>query len=208
MAVITISRQFGAGGKTLGTRIAKETGYILIDDEIIERVAKEAKVTPTWVKSLESDEGGWLTKFITGTGPFRVGYADPTAVRQGFIDGHIYVELLHKVIAKIADEGNCVIIGRGGQYVLHDREDTLHLLMVAEEKDRVEFMQDTYKLSKANASKIVEKMDHRRNNLFRYYGKDDYDDPYMYDLSLNMSRIDMDTATGIVLKLLSSRQMI
>ncbi len=209
MAVITISRQFGAGGKTLGARIAEETGYILIDQEIIERVAMEANVTSTWVKSIENDSGGWLTKFITGMGPFRIGHIDPAVnSQQGYIDGHIYVELLYKIIPRIVQEGNCVIVGRGGQYVLQDREDAVHLLMVATLEERVKFMESNYNLTASHASKIVRKMDQRRTNLFRYFGKDDYNQPYLYDLSLNMSRIDIGMAADIVMKLLSARKFI
>ena len=74
MSVITISRQFGAGGKTLGEMIAKQLGYTFVDDEIIQLVARKAKVSTNWVESIEKEAGGKLLKFMSGL------------VRKSFVD--------------------------------------------------------------------------------------------------------------------------
>ena len=65
MAVITISRQFGAGGKTLGKRVAEKLGYPMIDNEIINKVAEMAKVSDDWVHSIEQEAGGKMMNFIS-----------------------------------------------------------------------------------------------------------------------------------------------
>ena len=64
MAVITISRQFGAGGITLGKKIAKQLGYSFYDSEIIQRVAKQANVSTRWVESMEKEAGGKMQRII------------------------------------------------------------------------------------------------------------------------------------------------
>ncbi len=204
MAVITISREFGAGGKTLGTILSEKTGYSLIDQEIIEKVAEEANVSPDWIKSIENESRGWLTKFMFGKGPYRVGYADPILLNQdGYIDGHIYIELLHKIMPKIADEGNTIIVGRGGQCILKDRKDAIHLLLVAKPEDRLKFMENTYNMSSRQATMIVERMNKRRANLFQYFGVKDYNSPQRYHMVLNISKVGMDKAAQMVLALLS-----
>ena len=206
MAVITISREFGAGGKTLGTILSEKTGYSLIDQGMIEKVAQEANVSPEWIKSIENESRGWLTKFMFGKGPYRVGYSDSVILNQdGYVDGHVYVELLQKIMPKIADEGNTIIIGRGGQYILKDREDAIHLLLVAKLEDRVKFMENTYNMSERQASMIVERMNKRRGNFFQYFGVKDFNSPVLYHMILNMSKITMDKAAEIVLALLSMK---
>ena len=76
MSVITIARQFGAGGKTLGSLVADKLGYALVDEEIVEMVAQEASVSPDWVDAIAKETGseGVLTRLMSKLGPFRKGY--------------------------------------------------------------------------------------------------------------------------------------
>ncbi len=205
MAIITISRQFGAGGRTLGNLLSEKLGYSLFDEDIIEKVAQEARVSPNWVKSIENEAGGTLLRYISGMGPFRKSYVDRLSDhRKGYIDGHIYVDLLHKIIGQMADDNNMVIIGRGGQYILKDHPDAIHLLMIADLEDRVAFMERHYNLSRKQATLVVEKQSSRRKNLYRYFGREDYDDPALYHIVLNMSKFDMETASDVVRDVVAS----
>lgn len=205
MGIITISRQFGAGGKTIGRIVAEKLGYQLIDDEIIEHVAKMAKVPLKWAQAVENEAGGTLLKFISGLKPSRKTLVDRCMEDHcGYLDEPTYVELVYKVIERIADEGNAVIIGRGGQYVLQGRKDACHVLLVADQSDRVAFMKKHYHLSTELATEVVDKMSRRRTSIFKKFGKTDYDQPHLYHLVLNMSKIDLKTATDLVLELTSS----
>ncbi len=207
MAIITISREFGAGGRTLGTRVAEALGYNLVDEDIIERVAREANVSPNWVKSIEREAGGRLLRYISGLGPFRKPYLERLTEKQGgYIDGHIYVQLLHKIITQIAEEGNAIIIGRGGQYILRDFPDTFHLLLVADYPNRVRFMEKNYNLSNRQATIIVDKQSKRRMNLYRYFGREDYDQPTLYHLVLNTSKISIDEGVAVASGLVKAKQ--
>lgn len=201
MAVVTISRQFGAGGTTLGKKIAKLLGYTFISDEIITMVAKKAKVSPDWVKSVEREAGGKLQKFISTVVPR--GLVDRILDDQrGYIDEEIYVDLLGQIINKIADEGNCVILGRGGQYILKDRSDAYHVLLIANDAYRTNFMEKHYNLSHSEAVHTIAAEDKRRTNLYRKIGRMDYDRPEHYHLTLNTSRMDLDVATGMIQSLI------
>lgn len=207
MAIITISRQFGAGGRTLGKTISEKTGYNLVDEDIIEKVAQEAKVSPNWVKSIENEAGGTLLRYISGMGPFRKNYVDRLSEhKKGYIDGHIYVDLLHKIIGNMAKEGNMVIIGRGGQYILKEHPDAVHVLLIADLDYRVSFMEKNYNLSKKQATLVVEKQSKRRKNLYRYFGREDYDNPALYHIVLNMNKLDMDTASDVVRDLVKAKE--
>lgn len=202
MSVIAISRQFGAGGKTLGEMISRQLDYIFVDNEIIQLVAKQAKVSTNWVESIEKEAGGRLLKFMSGL--VRKSFIDRILDNErGYIDEEIYVDLLHKIITKIADESNAVILGRGGQYILRDRPDVFHILLVAEKDDRVRFMETHYNLSPAQALQSVNREDKRRSNLYRKFGKENYDQPDLYHLVLNMSKLELDHACDLVCELVS-----
>ncbi len=202
MATITISRQFGAGGRTLGNRVAERLGYAFVDEEIIQMVAKRAKVSTNWVESIEKEAGGRLLKYITKVVP--KSFIDLILNDQrGYIDEEIYVDLLHQIITRLADEGNTVIIGRGSQYILRDRENAYHILLVAQKEDRIKFMEDNYDLSPKEAALVVSRQDKRRTNLYRKFGKEDYDQPHLYDLVINSSKQDLKKAVDLVCKLVA-----
>jgi len=126
MSVITISRQFGAGGRTLGDMVSKKLGYAFYDDQIIQMVASEAKVSHHWVKSIEKEAGSTLLKFITRVG--RKSFVERiSAENGGYIDEEIYVDLLDRIITQLAKEGNAVILGRGSQFILSEFKNAYHL---------------------------------------------------------------------------------
>ncbi|MGD9973808.1 MAG: AAA family ATPase [Desulfatirhabdiaceae bacterium] len=202
MAVVTISRQYGAGGKSLGILLSKELGYALYDEELIQMIAQKAKVSTSWVENMEKEAGGKFSKFISGLIPssFMDRLLDDN---KGYLDEEIYVDILQKLMRKIGDEGNSVIVGRGGQYVLRDDANAFHILMVADLEDRVQFMEQNYDLSPKQALQIVNRQDKRRMNLYRKFGKEDYDQPDLYHIVLNMSKLNLEKACALVKTLIS-----
>ena len=203
MAVITISRQFGAGGITLGKMIAKELGYTFADEDIVKMVAKEANVSPHWVETVEKEAGGKLSRIVTKM------VSKPLVERilkdeRGYIDEEMYLDYLVLIIAQIADEGDVVILGRGGQYILDDHPDAYHILLINDIDNRAKFMMEHYDLSQSKAAQVISREDKRRVNLYRKLGKTDYDDSSLYHLVLNMGRISLEQALKLVCNLVVS----
>lgn len=202
MPVVTVSRQFGAGGRTLGKIVADQLGYSYVDEEIIQMVAARARVSANWVESIEKEAGARLLKYMTRLVP--KSFIDMVLDDRGYIDEEIYVDLLHQIINQLADEGNVVIIGRGSQYILRDRKDTYHILLIADFVDRIKFMEIHYHLSPREASLVVTRQEKRRVNLYRIFGKEDYDQPHLYHMVLNTSKQSPESAAGLVCKLVRS----
>ena len=204
MAVITISRQFGAGGITLGKMIAGSMGYTFADSDIIQRVAKEANVSTDWIESFEKEAGSKLSRFISSMVSKR--WLDRVlSDERGYLDEQIYLDYLVLIIAQFADEGDVVILGRGSQYILNDHPDATHILLVDEFENRVKFMMDRYDMSRKKAERLVVSEDRRRVNLYKRLGKSDYENPLLYHLVLNMGRLDLETAREMVCQLVSHR---
>jgi cytidylate kinase len=206
MPVITISRQFGAGGKTLGRRLADTLGYYYADEDIIDRAVVEVSVAPEGKKILETEPSDKVKIFISKLNPFGTSLMElPLSNKERYIDGFNYVELLNLIIPKIAKDGNAVIVGRGGQYILHDFDDTYHLLLIADEEDRIKFVENYYRVSREKTIKILKRMAKRRVNLYSYFGKKDYDNPKLYGLILNMSKFSIDKAVELISMLINGQ---
>ena len=206
MAVITIARQFGAGGKTMGTVIAEKLGYTLIDEEIVELVAREANVSSDWVDDIERKAGseGLISRILNRFGPLQEGYVK-RAVESNpeLMDGKRYVALLCDIIPRIAAQDNVIIVGRGAQYILAERPDTFHFLLIADLVHRIEFIREHYHLDEKQARIVVAKQSKRRLQLYRFFGRIDYDNPDLYHLVFNMNKVTMDSASAIICQLVA-----
>ena len=155
-------------------------------------------------KTLETEPGDKLKIFISKLNPFGTSLMELTlSDKERHIDGFKYVELLNLIIPKIATDGNAVIVGRGGQYILHDSDDTYHLLLIANKEDRIKFIEENYRVSSTKSIQIIKRMAKRRANLYSHFGKKDYDDPKLYDIILNMSLLSIDKAEKLIYKLIS-----
>jgi cytidylate kinase len=204
MAVITLSRQFGAGGKTLGKRVADTLGYTFADEDIIQLIAEKAKVSPGWVESVEKEAGGRLSRIVNRM------VSKPLVDRvlkdeRGYIDEQIYIDYLVILINQMAEEDNVVFLDRGSQYILNDLPEAYHVLLINTLENRIQFMMDHYDMNAKRAAQIVRNEERRRTNLYRKIGKQDYDQPELYHLVLNMARINLDEATDLILRLVSPK---
>ncbi len=204
MAVITISRQFGAGGRTLGRILADELGYVFADNSIIQKIAKEANVSIDWVKMVEKEGGTKLSRIITGMVSQR--WVERILREDhGYIDEQLYLDYLVLFIAEIADEGNAVILGRGSQYILDDHPDAYNVLLINKLENRKKFMIERYDIPEKKAASIISNEDKRRLNLYSKLGKKDYDDPGLYHIVLNMAHFTPESAVKIILEMIKSK---
>jgi len=204
MAVITISRQFGAGGKTIGQKVSEALGYTFLDEDIIQIIAEKAKVSPGWVESVEKEAGGRLSRIVTKM------VSRPLIDRvlkdeKGYIDEQIYIDYLVVIIAQMAEDGNVVFLDRGSQYILNDFPDAFHILLINTFPNRVKFMMNHYDLSQSRATQVVKSEEKRRMNLYRKIGKQDYDQPELYHMVINMARVDLDDAIQMILQLVQRK---
>lgn len=204
MAVITISRQFGAGGITLGKMVADALGYTFADSDIIQRVAKEANVSTHWVESFEKEAGSKLSRFISSMVSKR--WVDRVlGDERGYLDEQIYLDYLVLIIAQFADEGDVVILGRGSQYILNDHPDAFHILLVDDLENRIKFMMNHYEMPRKKAERMVENEERRRINLYKRVGKSDFESPLLYHLVLNMGKTDLETARDLVCHMVNKK---
>jgi len=213
MAVITISRQFGAGGRTLGQRLAKQLGYRFLDDRIIQALADKAGVSTDFIKSIERQSTGLPSVDSIGSAMSRFmssmlsrSYIERITGSKGYVDEEIYFELLQEVMVAFAREDNVILLGRGGQYILQGYDNAFHILLISDLPHRIQFMQQFYKLSDSEAAKAIKQGDARRSNLYKKLHHEDYNHPHLYHLVLNMSRLGLDAATHAVVQVVQKAE--
>lgn len=204
MATITISRQFGAGGRTLGRQLAKKLGYYYADDVMVREVAQRMNVSHKQVRGFEKEGASnlmkILDKFLSADYISRL-----ISDKYGFVCEEKYVNSIQSIIKGLHEEGNAIIIGRGGQYILKGQKNTFHILLVREMSERVAFLEKKYKMGRTKARKTVNRIDKNRKGFLNFFSGQDntYDEPLMYDLVINMGRVSMDKAEKLVVNLIS-----
>jgi cytidylate kinase len=203
MAVFTVSRQFGAGGRTLGKMIADRLGYVFADSEVVQRIAEAANVSPNFVETVEKESGTKISKVINSM-VYKTLVERVLKSERGYIDERLYLDYLVVIIAQLAEEGNVVILGRGSQYVLNDHPDAYHILLVRDYDNRIKFVEEKYCIPHKKAVMLVNTEDRCRTNLFKKLGKTDFENPNHYHLVLNMDRISFQAALDMACKLIES----
>jgi cytidylate kinase len=202
MSTITISRQFGAGGRTLGKILSKKLGYYCADDVMVKEVADRMNVSTKDVQGFEKEGASnlmkMLDKFISKDYINRL-----ISDRYGYVYEEKYVDSVKAIVQGLHNSGNVVIIGRGSQYILQDEENTLHILLMRELDDRANFLASKYDINVSEARKTVARADKLRKNFLRFFtDNENHDDPLCYDMTINMSRVGMDKAVDLILGLL------
>jgi len=205
MAVITISRQFGAGGRTLGRMVAERLNYKFLDDAVIQELSKRIRVTSESIADMEKIAGGLFSKIVS-TMISRKYMERLAGESSGYIDEVIYVEKLKEVITDLAKQDNVVLLGRGSQFILADVEDTYHFLLIADMAQRIRFMQRHYKMSDSKARQEVLGGEKRRNNLYTRMGASNYNNPELYHMVLNMSRLTLEQAEQQIVSLVRPKE--
>ena len=197
MPVVSISRQFGAGGRTLGQKVAARLGYQFVDQDLIDRVAEKADVSVEWVEAVEQEVGGRLMRIISGL------------VSSNFIerllgdsasdfDEKKYIEFIRRVMQDIAEQGEAVIIGRASQIILAENPEVVRVLLVADMDDRIEFMMKRHNLDRIAADKAIAIGERKRSALMSVFGVTNPNDPSHYHVVINTSETPLKWAEDIV----------
>lgn len=202
---ITISRQFGSGGREVGRLLAERLKLRFLDREIIETVARQLQVPADWVEEKDEAVENWrerLRNFLAFGLPDSAVF--PPAVERGLepLTGETTLRLTREVIQQAAAMGDAVIVGRGAQVLLAGRPDTVHIFVHAPRAGRLERIKQVRKLEHFDerrlTQQLVDEMDHKRADYLRvFYGRD-WRDPELYDFMINTGRTGVDGAVDLI----------
>ena len=194
--IITISRQFGSGGRTIGRKVAEKLGIPFYDKELVEQVALESGFAPKFVEEHgEHSPGKSLLSYAFA--PQGV-----PGVMKGLSTADFLWNIQCGVILQLADQGPCVIVGRNADYILKDREDVLHVYIHADIDYRADRIVRLYGESEKSPEARLKEKDKRRSVNYQHYTGRTWGASENYDLCINTAVVGEDKAAELILSLM------
>ena len=194
--IITISREFGSGGRTIGHKVAEALNIPFYDKELVDQVALESGFAPHFV-----EEHG---EHAPSGSVFAYAFAHHGT--PGIMDGMSTADFLWNVqcnvILQLAEKGPCVIVGRNADYILKDRPDCLHAFIHASPEARAERIVRLYGNSEKSPQARLNEKDKRRKLNYQHYTGQTWGNAKNYDICLDTSVLGIDTCTEILVKLM------
>ena len=218
MPVITIGRQFGAGGATVGRMLADRLDADFLDSRIIDEVARRLQLPKEEVEAEDEQPGSLLARLLVALGsastepliPAEAGAAwTPPNAAPTFDTRKAILQITQHVIEEAARSGNVVIVGRGGAYLLRDHPGALHLFLRAEEAVRVKAIMERLSITGADeARKRLKQTDENWTAYIRQVYGHDRIHPAHYDMVLDTGRLGYEATVEAVLAALQARKPI
>ena len=203
--IITISREYGSGGRLIGKLVAESLGYDFYDKEIIDMAAQESGLSPDFIKKTEQNlSSGFLYNLLLGSS-----YSG-TANGASSINGTQMLPLAdqvfnaeRKVILDLAKKGNCVIVGRCSDYILNtsdeiDSKSLLNVFIYGNLEEKLKRIEDLYKEPEQAAKKTIQQIDKRRANHYNTFTEATWGDRKNYDIMINSSTAGIEETARLI----------
>ena len=188
--IITISREFGSGGRFIGEEVAKKLGIAYYDKNVINEIAEKSGLSPEYIQ-----ENAELS-------PKKGMFAYALAGRD--ITGRSVEDMVHeaqrKVILELAQKGPCVIIGRNADYILKDRDDVLNVFIHGDMPEKIKRITGLYNVEEKEAVKMMADTDKRRRTNYNFYTDQNWGKASNYTLCLNSSQLGYDRCEMIIME--------
>ena len=188
--IITISREFGSGGRFIGEEVAKKLEIAYYDKNIISQIAEESGLSPEYVQEnaeLSPKKGVFayalIGRDITGKS----------------VEDMVY-EAQRKVILELAEKESCVIIGRNADYILRNRNDVLNVFIHGDMLEKIQRIRRLYSVKEQEAVKMMADTDKRRMTNYNYYTEQKWGKADNYTLCLNSSQLGYDRCEKIIME--------
>ena len=184
--IVTISRQYGSGGRYIGENLAKAMGVPCYDEKLIDMVAKESGFAQSFV----AEKGERMTGSLLFNIASSLSFANNVfSTNNGVtLQDEIYFTQ-NRIIKELADKGPCVIVGRCADYILREREDCLNVFIFADNEGKIERAEKYFNITREEAPAVLKKKDKARANHYKYYTDQEWGMASNYDLCLNSGLI-------------------
>ena len=190
--IITISREFGSGGRTIGHLVAEKLGIPFYDKELVDHIALESGFAPNYI-----EEHG---EHAPGRSIFAYAFTHQSVpgVMNGLSTADFLWNVQCNVILQLAEKGSCVIVGRNADYILKDNPDCIHVFVHADDEFRADRIVRLYGESdKSPAARLQEKDKRRKVNYHHYTGRN-WGQSQNYDICLNSSKLGVEACADII----------
>ena len=188
--IITISREFGRGGRFIGEEVAKKLGVAYYDKDIIGQIAEQSGFAPEYIQE--------NAELSPKKGLFAYAFAGRDITGKS-VEDMVY-EAQRKVILKIAERESCVIIGRNADFILRDRNDVLNVFIHGDMPEKTQRIIGLYHVEEKEAVKMMADTDKRRMTNYNFYTDQKWGKASNYTLCLNSSQLGYDRCEKIIME--------
>ena len=187
--IITISREFGSGGRTIGKLAAERLNIPCYDQELIERFSKESGFSKEFVAERGEDApyGSWFANALS-----------TQAIQGGTSPQDFLWAVQQHVILDLAEKGPCVIVGRCADYILKDRKDCLHAFIHADMDFRADRIVRLYGESENSPEKRLKDKDTKRRINYKHFTNRDWGMAQNYHITLNSGAVGIERCVDIL----------
>ena len=188
--IITISREFGSGGRFIGEEVAKKLGMAYYDKNVITEIAEKSGLSPEYIQE--------NAELSPKKGLFAYALAGRDITGKSVED--IVYEAQRKVILELVEKEPCVIIGRNADYILKDRDDVLNVFIHGNMPEKMQRISCLYNVSGQEAVKMMADTDKRRLANYNFYTEQKWGKASNYTLCLNSSELGYDRCEAIIME--------
>lgn len=188
--IVTIGRKYGSGGRMTGEKLAKLLNYRFYDRELLKIAARESGMHEDVVQHFDEKPAGSLlySTYLYATLPM----TDALPLNQKLAFAQF------EVIRRVAQEGNCIIVGRCADYVLQDRDDCFNVFITAPDEIRTQRLTQYYGVPQELVGKVIKKQDKQRAEYYNFFTHRRWGDSSNYDLCLDAGRFTLDGAAQLL----------
>ena len=188
--IITISREFGSGGRFIGEEVAKKLGMAYYDKNVITEIAEKSGLSPEYIQE--------NAELSPKKGLFAYALAGRDITGKSVED--IVYEAQRKVILELVEKEPCVIIGRNADFILKDRDDVLNVFIHGNMPEKMQRISCLYNVSGQEAVKMMADTDKRRLANYNFYTAQKWGKASNYTLCLNSSELGYDRCEAIIME--------
>ena len=204
--VITISRELGSGGRSIGRKLAERLGVRYCDKDLVRGLVDKFNLTTFEIEKIKAAKKNWLADFIEKVAPVpraelvlgpRPGFNDSPVPHYATSDEVFRAET--EILHAIAEEESCVIAGRSGFFILKDLPNKVDIFIRASRDKRIERVMRRQALTAEEAAIVIDKVDEGRDNFVKRYAGTSRYDARNYDLVINVDNLSEDEAVEFIL---------
>ncbi len=194
--IITIGREYGSGGRTIGKKVAEMLGYDYYDRELIDEAAKESGLSAEFIEKTEQSLSGSFLYNLAMGNSYSYGMLSPAGTNVLPLTMQVFLAQ-QQAILKFAEKP-CVIVGRCADYILRDREDVLKVFVYSTDEKRIERAVQEYGLDTKKAREQLIRSDKSRARHYSTFTDWDWADRSHYDLMINSGVVGIDAAADFI----------
>ena len=188
--IITISREFGSGGRFIGEEVAKKLGIAYYDKNIIGQIAEKSGLSPEYIQE--------NAELSPKKGLFAYAFSGRDITGKS-VEDMVY-EAQRNIILELAEKEPCVIIGRNADYILKDRDDVLNVFIHGDMLEKIKRITGLYNVKEKAAVKMMADTDKRRRTNYNFYTDQNWGKASNYTLCLNSSQLGYDRCEKIIME--------